>query len=258
MRAATRAARSRAADGFASTPSASHPLSSSSRRDQGLPRHRPPPSPRLARPLSAPGRHHCCRASSSPTASSHPSTPPASSSLPRLALRGAVLATALWLLPLCPPRDAAFALLWPSWLVAANALRFRWNAAAAERRLPPQRNLLLEDPPPRWFGPYLLAFGVATALLPLASFAAAPALLPPAQSAAARAALAPPLCLLLVQLVMEGATNAGGAAGRWAALPRILNPIGAQGIIGESGRAQRRVAGVAQRGGARSSLPPRF
>jgi hypothetical protein len=77
---------------------------------------------------------------------------------------------------------------------------------------------------PRWFKTYVLSFAVLTILLPLATIMAAPLLLGAAAGAEAQRAAAPPLFLLLAQLFMESTTEA--SARDWAAVVRILNPIG--------------------------------
>jgi hypothetical protein len=81
-----------------------------------------------------------------------------------------------------------------------------------------------EVPLPRWFRRYVLSFAVATVLLPLATIIAAPFALGRLPGAAVQRAAAPALFLLLAQLLMESTTEA--APRRWAALVRILNPIG--------------------------------
>jgi hypothetical protein len=79
-------------------------------------------------------------------------------------------------------------------------------------------------PLPRWFKKYVLSFAVLTILLPLATIMAAPLVLGAAAGAQAQRAAAPPLFLLLAQLFMESTTEA--APRDWAAVIRILNPIG--------------------------------
>ncbi len=79
-------------------------------------------------------------------------------------------------------------------------------------------------PLPRWFRRYVLSFALVTVLLPLATMIAAPFALGRLPGAAVQRAAAPALFLLFAQLSMESTTEA--APRRWAALVRILNPIG--------------------------------
>lgn len=79
-------------------------------------------------------------------------------------------------------------------------------------------------PLPGWFKTYVTSFAVATLLLPLLTVVVAPLLLGGEAGALVQRAAAPPLFLLLAQLAMESTTESCPRA--WAALIRILNPIG--------------------------------
>ncbi len=77
---------------------------------------------------------------------------------------------------------------------------------------------------PAWFKTYVTSFAVATVLLPLLTVSVAPLLLGAQAGALVQRAAAPPLFLLMAQLFMETTTESSPR--HWAALVRILNPIG--------------------------------
>ena len=84
--------------------------------------------------------------------------------------------------------------------------------------------LLIEGPTTPWFKPYLQAFGVVTFILPLLTAFVAPWLsLSPQLATTTIVSIAPPIFLLVVQLLCEAATSYNST---WAALPRLLVPIG--------------------------------
>ena len=106
--------------------------------------------------------------------------------------------------------DIGFSVAFPVYIFAANRARFRCNAACASK---PLRNLLLSRDGD-WFKWYVRAFGIAGLVLPLFTVALGP---PPVARAAA-----PHLYLTMVQCACEAMTRST----RFAALPRLLVPIG--------------------------------
>ena len=186
-----------------------------------------------------------------------PSDAPVGGLKPRIGARTLFFALMCWLtvgLRAVPVYCVAFAVAFPAYLLCANALRFERNAQARDKPTyplligarcvgrdcasrdapcsPPGTRsadktfplFVAEVPLPAWFKRYVLSFALATVLLPLLTIIAAPVLLGAAAGAAVQRATGPPLFLLLAQLFMEATTEA--ASRDWAALVRILNPIG--------------------------------
>ena len=137
-----------------------------------------------------------------------------------LMLRVLAACFAAWLavvLRAVPPVYAAFATAYVAYLCAANVWRF------------PAR-----EPPPMvstegglvsgWFTLYVAAVGLLAVIAPFCTIVSAPLLLDAPRAALLVKSASPQLFLLLVQLIMEGTMMANPRA--WAALVRLLNPIG--------------------------------
>ena len=116
-----------------------------------------------------------------------------------------------WFFPI-PVKDIAFSIIFPVYLIIANAFRFQFNAPARKRG--DQLGFLLKEGRRPWFDRYVRTFATLGLLLPFGLVVLGPS--------DVGMAAAPHLFLLLVQVLMEKVTNNVC----YHNLIRILVPIG--------------------------------
>jgi hypothetical protein len=115
-----------------------------------------------------------------------------------------------WNFPV-PFTDKVFSIIFPVYLLIANALRFQFNGPARRKEI---NLLLLKEEMLPWFSNYIIIFATIGLIVPFGLV-----LLGPSDVSAAAA---PHLFLLLAQITMEGVTNHEC----YHNLIRILVPIG--------------------------------
>lgn len=121
-----------------------------------------------------------------------------------------VIGSIVWHFPV-PVKDVAFSMIFPAYLIMANALRFQFNAPARRKEI---KLMLLKEEILPWCSRYMITFATLGLILPFGLV-----LLGPSDVGVAAA---PHLFLLLVQVFMERVTHHV----RYHNLIRILVPIG--------------------------------